>query len=78
MDFVELDRKLQSRRRLPSPAVARAIREDAGLAQDDLARALGVTRAAVSRWESGERYPRTENLARYLELLDHLRGQMAA
>jgi DNA-binding transcriptional regulator YiaG len=33
------------------------IRERAGLSRSELARLIGVTQPAVSRWESGERTP---------------------
>jgi DNA-binding transcriptional regulator YiaG len=46
------------------------IREDAGLSQGDLARALGVSQSSVSRWESGEAYPRARRAVALLELLD--------
>ena len=59
-------------RRLPPPAARRLLREHAGLVQGDLARALGVSRVAVSRWESGTRTPRGEALRRYVEALDRL------
>lgn len=34
------------------------LRESRGMTQDDLAKALGVTRPAVSQWESGWSHPR--------------------
>lgn len=38
------------------------LRNNAGLSQDALAEKVGVTRQAVSRWESGETTPNTETL----------------
>lgn len=49
------------------------MRERAGCSQDDIATALHVTRAAVSRWENGERVPRGELLVAYVKVLDALR-----
>lgn len=43
-------------------AAARARRVEAGLRQEDVARALGLTRATVARWERGESAPRAEVL----------------
>lgn len=52
------------------------IREEKGLTQQSLADKIFVTRSAVSRWESGARYPdlmTTKKLADYLEVsLDEL------
>ena len=48
------------------------IREQAGVSQGDVAEALGVTRPAVSYWETGRREPRGENRRRYVELLGRL------
>ncbi len=59
-------------RRLPPAAVRRHLRERAGLVQDDLARAVGVNRVTICRWETGARTPRGEVLRRYVEILDRL------
>lgn len=39
-----------------------AIRKDRGLSQEELAEKIGVSRQAVSKWESGESLPDIENL----------------
>jgi DNA-binding transcriptional regulator YiaG len=65
--------ELRSRHRLPSPAVARAVRVAAGATQDDIARELTVHRVTVARWEAGARHPRGPKAAAYAELLDELR-----
>jgi DNA-binding transcriptional regulator YiaG len=65
--------RARDRRRLPPPAERRARREGAGLSQADIARAVGVTPAAVSRWEAGtRRVPRGAVLRTYLEVLERL------
>jgi transcriptional regulator with XRE-family HTH domain len=61
-----------ARRRLPPPAARRQLRERAGLSQETVGNALGVTREAVARWELGERTPRPATALAYLELLDRL------
>ncbi len=63
---------LARRRRSLSPDLRRLLRERADLRQADLARALGVSPAAISRWESGLRRPRGETGEAYLEILDRL------
>ena len=40
------------------------LRTDANLTQDDLANQIFVSRTLVSKWESGDRYPSKDNLAR--------------
>ena len=65
--------KAETQNRLPSPAVRRALRLAAGVAQIDVARDCRVTVPAVSRWERGLRTPRGEALTRYLAALDEMR-----
>lgn len=58
---------------LPEPAELRSLREAAGLSQQNLADAMGVTRAAVSHWETGTRSPRGELRYRYMSAISVLR-----
>jgi DNA-binding transcriptional regulator YiaG len=68
-----LTAKLQARRELPSPAARRALRTAAGVSQEDVARAIGVTRQCISWWEAGGRTPSGENLTRYVAALDEIK-----
>jgi DNA-binding transcriptional regulator YiaG len=75
MDHQGLDAALalaRKKKQLPAPPVRRHLRKGAGLSQLVVAHAIGVTKTAVSLWESGRREPRGENLVKYLALLDHL------
>jgi DNA-binding transcriptional regulator YiaG len=54
---------------------ARRIREKAMVSQAELARHLGVAVATLSRWENGERSPRSDLALRYSEALDTLRSK---
>lgn len=47
----------------------RVAREQAGLKQDDIARALGLSRASVSQLEGGDRFPNSLQLSRIAELV---------
>ena len=38
------------------------IRKQRSITQEELAEALGVSRQAISKWESGNGYPETEKL----------------
>jgi len=59
---------------LPEPAELRSLREAAGLSQQQLADALGVTRAAISHWETGTRSPRRGEMRhRYMSAVRVLR-----
>jgi DNA-binding transcriptional regulator YiaG len=71
---VSVAKKLALRRRLPAPAMRRAIRVAAGLTQAELASCLPapVHRETVARWEAGVRTPRGELLLAYVQLLDEL------
>jgi transcriptional regulator with XRE-family HTH domain len=51
---------------------ARVIREGAGFSASEIARQLGVSPAAVSRWERGERVPRGEVAEQWAHLLRRL------
>ena len=59
-------------RELPAPPIRRALREHHGLSQGEVADLLGVDRASVSRYESGERAPRTAVAERYVDILERL------
>jgi transcriptional regulator with XRE-family HTH domain len=64
------------RRSLPAPGIRRLLREGAGLSQDDIARILGVSRVAVTRYESGKRSPRGKVSEDYARLLQELAGEV--
>jgi len=56
----------------------RTFRKQAGLSQEKVAEIIGVTRQAVTKWESGKASPSTENLIKLAEIfgvsLDSLIG----
>jgi len=62
-------------RRLAANGSARAIREAAGLSISEVARDLGVTPSAVSRWERGLRRPHGQPATDYLKILEGLSGR---
>jgi len=71
---MSLTATVAERRRLSvSPDVARAIRESAGVTQEEIAAELGVHRVTIGRWETGARRPRGEYLRRYARLIEDLR-----
>lgn len=49
--------------------VFKELRTKKGLRQEDIAFSLGISREAVSRWESGVACPRTELLPKIAKLL---------
>jgi DNA-binding transcriptional regulator YiaG len=65
--------RLLLHRDLPAPEERRAIRQAAGLSQGELAQAIGVTRQAISNWESGVRTPQGTFLERYVTAIRTLR-----
>ena len=79
MDHLQtaLDRA-RRRRGFPSPMERRLLRMRAGLSQADIAKALGTTRSAVSRYETGDREPCREILAKYIDVLDRLSNATTA
>lgn len=65
--------RLGVRLELPQPAERRRLREAVGLSQQEVADALGVTRAAVGHWETGLRSPRGRLLSEYVTVIRVLR-----
>lgn len=65
--------RLRVRSDLPPPKERVGLRRAAELTQQELADAIGVTRAALSLWELGRRTPRGQLLDRYVEALRALR-----
>ncbi len=53
----------------------RALRQRAGLAQTDAARAVGVTQAMLSRWENNDCWPDDEKLSRLCTALGTTSGE---
>ena len=53
------------------------LRQAAGLSQGELAEAIGVTSACVSRWEAGVRRPRGEAAVRYAQALRAIAERLA-
>lgn len=45
-------------------------RKQEGLTQEQLAEVIGVSRSAISRWESGDMEPTIKNLAELARTLD--------
>ncbi len=66
MDAIEA---LLSRPNLPPPETRAALRRAESLTQAEVAEALGVTRVAFQRWETGQAEPRARSRAAYLRLL---------
>ena len=61
-------------RRVARNGGARAIREGAGLSVSEVARELGCSPSAVSRWERGKRSPRGDAATEWAALLQRLSG----
>lgn len=64
-------------KRLPAPAMRRAIREAAGVTQARLAKEIGVTDRSIANWETGSSRPSPRHLGTYAELLCALQEAMA-
>ncbi|MGH9380854.1 MAG: helix-turn-helix domain-containing protein [Thermoanaerobaculia bacterium] len=70
MDTDKLLANARARRTLREvPELARSLRLQSSLTLHEIGDALGVTYAAVQRWETGQRVPRGDTARRYLELL---------
>lgn len=66
-----LDRVRSRCVQLPPPSQRRRIREDAHVSLRELARALGVTHAAIRNWEAGKG-PGQHKVTQYANLLAEL------
>jgi transcriptional regulator with XRE-family HTH domain len=73
----QLIQEVRRSRALPRPALARAIREAAGVSQTRLAAELGVHRMTIARWEAGTRSPRNSQRAAYAKVLAELQAATA-
>ena len=71
MGVDELIEQVRARRELPVAAERVRIRQQAGVSQRELARALGVSWTAIQRWEQGSR-PR-HHVADYAHALEELK-----
>ena len=67
--LAELESVAQATYSLPTPAERRAIRQRAGLSLDQLAKTVGVSRACLSKWETGKRYPSPAYRVQYARAL---------
>lgn len=69
--LAELDGQVRGRV-IVAERLARTVRLSARLSQEDLARIVGCTGAAISYYESGKRRPSGPTGRRYLEAIAHL------
>jgi transcriptional regulator with XRE-family HTH domain len=76
MTDIEVTLLIEARRACKDGSAAR-LREQAGLTRSEMARLVGVTPAAVSRWESAERRPTGEPALAYARALRQLAREIA-
>lgn len=72
VDVEALSALSQARLSLPRPRDRRSIRQRAKVSQAEVARVVGVSRTAVTRWEAGDRDPTGPRLRAYMQVLDRL------
>lgn len=63
---------------LPPPEERRRLRKQANVSQQVMAEVLGISRAAVAFYESGQREPKGNVRQRYADALQVLREEMAS
>jgi DNA-binding transcriptional regulator YiaG len=73
----DLDLLIEVRAAINSGRAAR-VRELAGLSQSEVAQLVGVTPAAISRWEAGERRPTGPRALAYGRVLRQMTNGVAA
>ena len=52
-------------------------REDKGMRQDELAKAMGLTQASISQFENGQRLPTPANIRKFAQVLGVPEGVLA-
>jgi DNA-binding transcriptional regulator YiaG len=72
----ELTEEVIRSRRLPPPALAKAILREVGASHQQVADVLEVRRETVTRWLNGTRKPRGRNRLAFAELLDELQREV--
>jgi transcriptional regulator with XRE-family HTH domain len=77
MNESNLELLIEVRQAIASGRAAR-IRELAGLSQQEIAGLVGVTPAAVSRWEAGDRRPTGERALSYGRVLRRIAEEVVA
>ncbi len=70
--------EVEALRQLPSPALAKAMREEARITRRRLAKELGTHEITIWRWESGLSRPRGQRLVDYAKVLAALKHQLGA
>ncbi|MFD7615273.1 helix-turn-helix domain-containing protein [Streptomyces sp. NPDC059828] len=63
---------------LPSPKERRRLRESKSLSEEELAQAVGVTRATVRSWETGRTNPRGRKREAYAKVLASYQAELTA
>ncbi|MFF9338738.1 helix-turn-helix domain-containing protein [Streptomyces sp. NPDC014773] len=63
---------------LPTPKERRRLREALSLSEEQVAEAMGVTKATVKAWETGRSAPRGRKREAYAKLLGGLPGEVSA
>lgn len=77
MQFEDHLAEARRRRSLPPGTLLRTLRRSAGLSQEAVAEALGVTRTSVCRYELGERRPTGDVAQRYARVIDQLAREVS-
>ena len=73
-EFLKIARGVQ----LARSGTGREVRLKAGVSQAAVSAQIGVTPAAVSLWETGERTPSGDHAARYFDVISLLRDEVGA
>jgi transcriptional regulator with XRE-family HTH domain len=74
-DDSDLSLLIEAREAVASGRAVR-LRQDAGLSQREVARAVGVTPGCITRWELGERRPTGAVAVRYGRVLREIDGTL--